>query len=253
MSETRGSRDPGASAQHLRVLTRQSARTTRARAELLVSSLNNRRKEVAGFRYREVRRKDKMKKNNETKLRHWIGSVLRRIKKTDHRLGGTSVKQFLRIFVIKWCNWALNEETRNWDVNLFHGTITVPESLRECLKQYTKGRLATDFQLFCDIAWDMRYVPEWLCTKWKTIELPLEVQDDICPWTGNGNHIVRQFAKSLSRDAKAVGGKFMYSCTEYAYDSDMYVLVLPKGKKLTWSTTTRVNGIITEKKEIEIA
>ena len=120
------------------------------------------------------------------------------------------------------------------------------------MKNYVKDRLSVDFDLFCDVAWDMGYVPEWLCCKWKTVGLPLEVSDALRPWTGHGHHIVRQFAMSLNEDAKKIGGRFVYSCTKYAYDSDHYVLVLPKGKKLTWSMTTKVNGVVTEKKEIEL-
>lgn len=235
------------------MLTRQSARTTRVGAELLVGSPNNRRKVVAGFRYREVRKRNKMKRNNETRLRHWLGKVLRSKSRGSNRHKSMSVRQFLRLFCIKWCRWALDENTGNWDVYyIFDDPISVPEALRKCLKEYVKGRLATDFELFCDLAWDMGYVPEWLCGKWTTVDLPLQVQDDICPWTGNGHHIVREFARSLNKDAKCLGGRFMYSCTQYAYDSDNHVLVLPKGKKLKWSMTTKVNGVVTDRKEIEI-
>lgn len=244
MAEIRGSRDPGASAQHLRVLNRQSARTTRVRAELSVGSLNNRRKAVAGFRYREVRRKDKMKKNNETRLRHWLGKVLRAARAENHYYKAMSVRGFLRVFVRAWCHWALDSNT-SWTVcHVFTEAIIVPENLRDCLKCYVRDRLSSDLSLFCDVAWDVGYVPKWLCTKWVTVDLPPAVKEELCPWTGNGNHIVRGFARSLNEDAKKLGGRFMYSCTQYAYDSDRYVLVLPKGKKLTWFTTT--------KKEIEL-
>ena len=239
-------------AQHLCVLTRQSASITLVRAELLVGSLNNRRKVVAGFRYRKVRRKDKMKKNNETKLRHWLGKVLRAGRFENPYYKGVSVRKFLRYFCIGWCRWALDSNTKNWKVyHVFHEAITVPEDLRETLKNYVKDRLSVDFDLFCDVAWDMGYVPKWLCNKWVTVDLPAEVQDELCPWTGNGHHIVRGFAKSLNQAAKKIGGRFMYSCTEYAYDSDSHVLVLPKGKKLTWSLAAKVNEVVTEK-EIEL-
>lgn len=194
-----------------------------------------------------------MKMNNESKLRHWLGKVLRVGKVNNHYFKNISVRQFMRIFIIKWINWALSEDTDNWKVyHIVNEPISVPENLRECLKEYVLNRLTTDFRLFCDVAWDMGYVPKWLCNKWVTVDLPAELKDELCPWTGNGHHIVRTFARSLNEDAKKVGGRFMYSCTEYAYDSDNYVLVLPKGKKLTWSMTTKVNGVVTEKKEIEL-